>query len=70
MVKSTSKKAGLGDLAPHDLRRTHITEGLNSGATVADMQAQAGHVNASTILHYAQVTDAVKRRSRITFRFA
>lgn len=70
VVKATATKAGLGDLAPHDLRRTHITEGLNSGATVADMQAQAGHVNASTTLHYAQATNAVKRRERITFRFA
>jgi integrase/recombinase XerD len=70
VVKTSSQRAGLGDLAPHDLRRTHITEGLNTGATVADMQAQAGHVNASTTLNYAQATDALKRRDRITFRFA
>lgn len=70
IVKATADKAQLGELAPHDLRRTHITEGLNSGATIADMQAQAGHVNASTTLGYAQATDAVKRRDRITFRFA
>ena len=50
--------------------RTHITEGLNTGATVADMQAQAGHVNAATTLRYAQATDAVQRRHRINFRFA
>ena len=70
VVKLTADKAQLGELAPHDLRRTHITEGLNSGASIADMQAQAGHVNASTTLNYAQATDAVKRRDRITFRFA
>lgn len=70
VVKATAAKANLGDLAPHDLRRTHITEGLNAGATVADMQAQAGHVNASTTLRYAQATEATKRRDRISFRFA
>ena len=70
VVSQTAKRAGLGNLAPHDLRRTHITEGLNTGATVADMQAQAGHVNAATTLHYAQATDAVQRRHRINFRFA
>lgn len=70
VVKLTATKADLGDLAPHDLRRTHITEGLNSGATVADMQAQAGHKQTSTTLRYAQATDAVKRRARISFRFA
>ena len=70
VVSQTAKRAGLGDLAPHDLRRTHITEGLNTGATVADMQAQAGHVNAATTLRYAQATEAVQRRHRINFRFA
>ena len=70
VVSQTAKLAGLGDLAPHDLRRTHITEGLNTGATVADMQAQAGHVNAATTLRYAQATEAVQRRHRINFRFA
>ena len=70
VVSRTAKLAGLGDLAPHDLRRTHITEGLNTGATVADMQAQAGHVNAATTLRYAQATEAVQRRHRINFRFA
>lgn len=70
VVAQTAKRAGLGELAPHDLRRTHITEGLNTGATVADMQAQAGHANAATTLRYAQATDAVQRRHRINFRFA
>lgn len=70
VVSQTAKRAGLGDLAPHDLRRTHITEGLNTGATVADMQAQAGHANAATTLRYAQATEAVQRRHRINFRFA
>ena len=70
VVSQTARRAGLGDLAPHDLRRTHITEGLNTGATVADMQAKAGHANAATTLRYAQATDAVRRRHRINFRFA
>ena len=64
------KTGGLADLAPHDLRRTQITEGLNTGATVADMQAQAGHVNAAMTLRYAQATVVVQRRHRINFRFA
>ena len=51
----------------HDLRQTHITIALNGGATVADMQAQAGHVNAATTLLYAQGHDAQQRRRRIYF---
>ena len=70
VVSQTAERADLEDLAPHDLRRTHIIEGLNTGATAAEMQAQAGHANAATTLRYAQATDAVQRRHRINFRFA
>ena len=66
IVNNTARKAGIGHMAPHDLRRTHITIALNGGATVADMQAQAGHVNAATLL-YAQGHDAQERRRRINF---
>ena len=67
IVNNTARKAGIGHLAPHDLRRTHITIALNGGATVADMQAQAGHVNAAMTLLYAQGHDAQERRRRISF---
>ena len=67
IVNNTARKAGIGHVAPHDLRRTHITIALNGGATVADMQAQAGHVNAATTLLYAQGHDAQERRRRINF---
>ena len=67
IVNNTARKAGIGHVAPHDLRRTHITIALNGGATVADMQAQAGHVNAETTLLYAQGHDAQQRRRRIYF---
>ena len=53
IVNNTARKAGIGHVAPHDQRRTHITIALNGGATVADMQAQAGHVNAATTLLYS-----------------
>ena len=67
IVKNTARKAGIGHVAPHNLRRTHITTALNGGSTVADMQAQAGHVNAATTLRYAQAHEAQERRRRISF---
>lgn len=67
VVKRTAFRAGIGHISPHDLRRTHITTGLTHGATVADMQAQAGHSNPATTLIYAQASDAVERRKRIKF---
>ena len=69
VVKATAQKAGLGDLAPHDLRRTHITEYLATGGAVHDAQAQAGHARGDTTLGYAQAVDAEQRHASSRFRF-
>ena len=70
VVGKTADKAGLGKLAPHDLRRTLITIGLESGGHVKDLQDQAGHVSAATTLRYAQASDARRRREKIKLPFA
>ena len=70
VVGKTAKLASLGKLAAHDLRRTLITIGLESGGHVKDLQEQAGHVNAATTLRYAQASDARKRREKIKLPFA
>ena len=70
VVGKTAKLAGLGRLAAHDLRRTLITIGLESGGHVKDLQDQAGHANAATTLRYAQSADARKRREKIKLPFA
>ena len=67
LLKLSSERAGIGHLSAHDLRRTHITLALNSGAPLQDMQAQAGHANPSTTLLYAQPSDAKSRRERIAY---
>lgn len=69
VVARTAELAGIGDLKPHDLRRTHITEYLATGGTLADAQAQAGHANGETTLRYAQAVNAEQRRSSSRFRF-
>ena len=67
LLSLSSKRAEIGHLSAHDLRRTHITLALDNGAPLQDMQAQAGHANASTTLRYAQPSDAKSRRKRIAF---
>ena len=67
LLSLSSKRAGIGHLSAHDLRRTHITQALDNGAPLQDMQAQAGHANPSTTLRYAQPSDAKSRRQRIAF---
>ena len=67
VVRGSGKRIGIERLSAHDLRRTHITLALNSGAPLPDMQAQAGHANAATTLLYARPADAKTRRARIAF---
>ena len=67
LLSRSSKRAAIGHLSAHDLRRTHITLALDNGAPLQDMQAQAGHANPSTTLRYAQPSDAKSRRERIAF---
>ena len=69
VVQTTAERADLPDIAPHDLRRTHITEYLASGGTLAGAQAQAGHAQSSTTLDYAQSVNAQQRRHDASFRF-
>lgn len=68
VVRDTADRAGIGKIAPHDLRRTLITELVATGA-IHDAQAQAGHVNASTTLRYAVAVDARARRKAGRVRY-
>ena len=67
MLKIAVERSGVGHISAHGLRRTHITLALDNGAPLQDIQAQAGHGNASTTLRYAQAADAKARRERIAF---
>jgi integrase/recombinase XerD len=68
VIKQTQKKSGV-IFSPHDARRTFITEALTTGATLADVQAQAGHKQESTTLRYAKSVDALQRRQRLRLRY-
>lgn len=54
-----------GRIAPHDARRTLLTDILNNGGSVADAQFIAGHSNPQTTLRYAKVSDAKEVKGRI-----
>lgn len=66
VVKKVEPVIGLEGLSPHDARRTVITNLLNNGASVSDVQFVAGHVNPQTTLGYAQVKDAKEVAGRIS----
>lgn len=50
---------------PHDARRTLITNGLNAGSSIADLQRQAGHASPTTTLGYAKVSNALEVKARV-----
>lgn len=68
VVKRTEKLSGV-KFSPHTARRTFITEGLDQGTPLADMQAQAGHARGETTLDYARPLDAKERRKKFRHRY-
>jgi integrase len=68
IVKATEKLAGVA-FAPHDLRRTFITEALATGTPLATVQAAAGHAQGATTLRYAQAVDARRARRELKLRY-
>lgn len=69
IIQHIGDALGIEGLSPHDLRRTLITNGLNNGASVADMQFIAGHANPQTTLEYAQVKDAKEVAGRVKLSY-
>ena len=52
IVKRWADYSRLGDLSPHDLRRTAITRALNSGLTYRQVQMMSKHKDPKTVMRY------------------
>jgi integrase/recombinase XerD len=52
IVKKWSDYSRLGDLSPHDLRRTAITRALDSGLTYRQVQMMSKHKDPKTVMRY------------------
>lgn len=68
IVRATAALSGV-EFAPHDLRRTFITEALATGTPLATVQAAAGHARGETTLRYAQAVDARRARKELKLRY-
>jgi integrase/recombinase XerD len=52
IVKKYADYAGLGDLSPHDLRRTAITRALDLGESIREVQMMSGHKDIRSLMRY------------------
>lgn len=52
LVKKYADYAGIGDLSPHDLRRTAITRALDLGENIREIQMMSGHKDIRSLMKY------------------
>jgi integrase/recombinase XerD len=52
IIKRWAEYSRIGDLSPHDLRRTAITRALDSGLTYRQVQMMSKHKDPKTVMRY------------------
>jgi site-specific recombinase XerD len=62
MIKAVAEKAGIGadDISPHCLRHTFITEALDMGVKLEDVQDMVGHADLATTRRYDHTNRVLK----------
>lgn len=63
IMRSRAKKAGIAHFTPHDLRRTFISDMLDSGIDISTVQQLAGHADPSTTVRYDRRGEETKRKA-------
>ncbi len=63
IVKRWADYTGLGDLSPHDLRRTAITKALDSGLTYRQVQMMSKHKDPKTVMRYDHSRDNMEQNA-------
>ena len=60
-LRRRAEEAGIARCSPHDLRRSFVSQALESGADLAMVQALAGHASPTTTARYDRRPEEAKR---------
>jgi integrase/recombinase XerD len=63
IVKKWADYSRLGDLSPHDLRRTAITRALDSGLSYRQVQMMSKHKDPKTVMRYDHARENLDRNA-------
>jgi site-specific recombinase XerD len=63
MLQKRASEAGVKPFSPHDMRRTFVSDLLDSGADIATVSKMAGHANISTTARYDRRPEEAKRKA-------